>query len=81
MSITFKRMLTIAVVTTSVSAIMLPTETIARDGHHHYAPRGPHRTLPSYAHGYVAPPADFYLTRPMPHYVGPVCDPARDWNC
>lgn len=80
MSITLKRMVTIALAATSVGAVLLPRETIARGAYHHYGPRVVHRYLPPNAHGYVAPPVNFYLARPMPRYQ-PVCDVARDWNC
>ncbi len=82
MSITLKRILTTALVATSVGAVLLPSETIARDSYHyHRGPRVVHRYFPPNSYGYVAPPTDFYLARPMPRYVAPACDVARDWNC
>lgn len=55
MSITLKRMLTMALVATSVGAVLLPRETIARDAYHHYGPRVVHGYLPPSAYGAVAP--------------------------
>ncbi len=81
MSTTLKGLLTIALAATCVGTSLLPTETIARDAYHHYGTRVLRRYFPPNAYGYVAPPAGFYLARPMPRYVAPVCDFERDWNC
>jgi hypothetical protein len=81
MSITFKRVLAIALVATSVGAVMLPRETIAQDAHHLYAPRAAHSYSQSNAYDYVTSPADSYLARPLPRYIRAKCDVARDWNC
>jgi hypothetical protein len=81
MSIRLSRVLTIAMIATGIGAVMLPTETVARVPHRHGAARAAYGYLPPNAYGYVAPPVVFYRARPLPYYVGPVCDPARDWNC
>ncbi len=79
MSIMLNRILTIAMIATSVGAAMLPTETLARVAHRHGV--AAYRYLPPNAYGYVAPPVVFYRARPLPYYVGPACDVDRDWNC
>ncbi len=76
-----KHMLTIGFVAMSAGAVMVPKETIARETHIGHAPRAAHRNLAWNGYSYVAPPADFYLARPMPRYVESACDVARDWNC
>lgn len=81
MSIMLSRILTIAMIATSVGAVMLPTETVARVAHRHGAARATYGYLPPNAYGYAAPPVVFYPARPLPYYIGPACDIDRDWNC
>jgi hypothetical protein len=81
MSINLSRSLTIAMIIAGIGVVVLPNESIARTSHRHGVTHPVLSYTPPNAFEQLAPPVIFYRTRPFSYYVGPSCDPARDWNC
>jgi hypothetical protein len=79
MSITVRHMIAISSVAASVGLAALPEGSIAREAHHQYPSQAAQHHLRPDVQDRVAQPVN--PAQPTHNYVGPRCDPGRDWNC